>query len=416
MSIRNDLLEKILTATEGGTTLDNRVIVKSPSDLTGPLSSTTEYFIDGIIDMGSQQIEVPQGGLYLAGYNFDVSRLTSSATGYTMFTSPVSGSGNVIGRDYAIEVTGASSKVYDLVSDTGFEAFEFARVNYNNCTSLGEINNYRQGLESGTGRFGGQPQLTLSGTWLGGYIITTSIVRGLVDGSYSIFSAGAGFSMQSRFRTDLNVDLTANSSLLDFNASNFPNPSTLQIQGAIISRNGSFDASDQNITPNITEGELPSAWADSQGISNTYVGGTLAVSVEAETTINTAGTFETVAGTFVSDNLQHFDLPAQNQLRHIGNNPREFYAYFYANVESTANDVLSIKISKFDSSASSFVDVGVQTAQVNSLVGGRDIATFYLFVPVELDVNDYVFMEIANETSTANVTVENGAYLSIIQR
>ena len=26
------------------------------------------------------------------------------------------------------------------------------------------------------------------------------------------------------------------------------------------------------------------------------------------------------------------------------------------------------------------------------------------------------FMEIANETSTANVTVENGAYLSIIQR
>ena len=140
---------------------ENRIIVTQASDLSGMLDSTKQYFIDGVIDMGSQSIEVPQGGLTLSGYSFDLSKLTSSEAAYTMFTSPVGGSGNLLGMDYAIEATGVGSQVYDLVSDTGFNAFEFTRINYNNCSSLGSIDNYRQGLEIGTGRFGGKPELTL---------------------------------------------------------------------------------------------------------------------------------------------------------------------------------------------------------------------------------------------------------------
>ena len=189
-----------------GSTLLNRVIVKSASDFLGELSSTKEYFIDGEIDMGSQSIEIPVGGLNITGYSFDVSKLTSTADNYTMFTSPIGGSGNVLGKDYAIEVSGTDSKVYDIFDATGFNAFEFARVNYDNCSSLGVISGYRQGLEVGTGRFGGKPELTLSGTWLGGYFIDTSIVRGMQDGAYSLFKAGAGFSMDSRFRSNMNID------------------------------------------------------------------------------------------------------------------------------------------------------------------------------------------------------------------
>jgi len=98
----------------------NRVLVKTASDLAGTLDSTVEYFIDGIIDMGSQAIELPAGGLNFTGYNFNVSKLVSSASNYTMFTSPVGGSGDLLGKDYAIEVTGASSKVYDL-TDSNLE-------------------------------------------------------------------------------------------------------------------------------------------------------------------------------------------------------------------------------------------------------------------------------------------------------
>jgi len=164
------------------TGLSNRIVVTEAADLAGALDSTKEYFIDGVINMGSQSIEVPSGGLSITGYGFDISKLTSNAAGYKMFTSPTGGSGNVLGRDYAIEVTGTGSQVYNLTSATGFDAFEFARINYNNCSSLGEISGYWQGLEVGTGRFGGQPELTFSGTWVGGYFVDTSIVRSLTDG------------------------------------------------------------------------------------------------------------------------------------------------------------------------------------------------------------------------------------------
>ena len=122
------------------TTLENRVVVKTASQLSGVLSSTKEYFIDGIIDMGTQSIEVPAGGLNITGMNFDISQLVSSADNYTMFTSPVGGSGNFLGQNYGVEVSGAGSKVYDLTDATGFNAFEFSIINYNNWLIVQYIN------------------------------------------------------------------------------------------------------------------------------------------------------------------------------------------------------------------------------------------------------------------------------------
>ena len=169
--------------------LDNRVIVNQlnvATTLGGTIDSTKEYFIDGIIDLGTTQITVPSTGITLKGFSFDVSGLTSSESNYTMFISASiggdgNGSGNLLGMDYFISVTGTGSKVYELYDDTGFNAFEFQRINYIGCNSLGDIYNYRQGLESGTGRFGGSPSLTLHGLWVGGYRITTSIVRSMSD-------------------------------------------------------------------------------------------------------------------------------------------------------------------------------------------------------------------------------------------
>ena len=185
--------------------LTNRVVVTQASDLAS-IDSTKEYFIDGIIDMGSQSIEVPAGGINLKGYNLGISKLVSTAAAYTMFTSPGGGSGDVLGTDFTLDVSGTASQVYNLVDATGFHAIELSRVNYDNCTSLGTLDSYRQGLEDGTGRFGGSPALTLKGTWAGGFRISTSIVRSLSAGmTGSLFTAGAGFTMASRFLTDINV-------------------------------------------------------------------------------------------------------------------------------------------------------------------------------------------------------------------
>jgi hypothetical protein len=406
----------VIDLTEAGTAPTNRVLVTTASDLAGTLDSTIEYFIDGIIDMGTTQIEVPAGGLNLTGYNFDVSKLISSANSYTMFVSPVGGSGNVLGKDYAIEVTGTGSQVYDLVSQSGFDAFEFQRVNYNNCTSLGSIDNYRQGLESGTGRFGGTPELTLVGTWVGGYFIETSIVRSLTDGAYSLFKAGAGFSMNSRFRTNQNIDLPASASFFDFAASNFPNPSTLQVTGAIVSRSGAFDTTDSNITPNITEGELACAWHGNVGIPNTFEGGKALITVETATIVSATSTYYDLAGTWTASDLQHYDSPANGQLRHLGNTPREYKAIINVTIDGPANDEVSLRVVKWDDSASTDVVVINQNRQINNLVGGRDIAIFNVATNVALDANDYIRLQVSNETTTGNLTAELDSFFIVEER
>lgn len=398
---------------------DERIVVHNPEDLQGVLDSTKVYFIDGVIDFTGTgiQIEVPAGGLSLVGHTFDISKLVCSDPNYTLFVSPVGGSGNLLGKDYAIEVTGASSKAYDLVSATGDDAFEFARINYNDCADLGVIDGYRQGLESGTGRFGGSPTLTLAGTWGGGYFIETSIVRGLDAGmTGALYQAGAGFSMVSRFRTNQNIDLPASAAFFDFSPSQFANPSTVQVTGAIVTRNGVSNAEDANITPNMAPGDLSSAWSLNTGMPNTFVGGRSEISVEAATTITVQSQFELIAGTYVETDLQHFDSPSTGQLRHLGNNPREFRVILAYAVDGPTNGVVSVRMRKFDSSAVSTETVFTATRQINNLIGGRDVSFFNLVETVTLDQNDYIYLEVANDTGTQALTAEAGSYLIVEAR
>jgi hypothetical protein len=407
----------ISNTVDPATGLSNRVVVTQAGDLAGTLDSTKEYFIDGIVDMGSQTIIVPSGGLSIVGYNFDVSKLISSAANYSMFTSPAGGSGNLIGRDYAIEVTGSGSEVYILTSVTGFEAFEFARINYNDCESLGTITNYRQGLESGTGRFGGKPQLTLAGTWVGGYFIDSSIIRSLDDGAYSIFAAGTGFTMASRFRSNMNTDLPASASYLDFAPANFINPSILQLDGMIITRDGAFNSEDANLTPNISASDLVSDWTGNNGIGNTFEGGSIGVTTETTTTITTPNVFVDIAATlWTATDLQHFDNPAGGQLRHGGSTPREFKVIADFLLDSTSGDDLTLRVVRWDDSASTFITVLDQTREVNNFQGGRDLAFFNVNINTVLDTNDYIKLQVANVAATNNVTAEADSYYIVEAR
>lgn len=387
--------------------LDNSIIVKqSNADTTlgGTIDSTKQYLIDGSIDMSGITVTVPSTGIFLAGYNLDLSELTCSDNTYTMFTGGTAG--NVFIKDLSLEVTGTSSQVFDLTDATGFNAIEFVRVNFNNCTAIGELNGFRQGLETNTGRFGGTPEMTLSGTWLGGYFIDVSIVRSLTDGGYSLYKAGSGFTMNSRFRTNQNIDLPANASFFNFAPSNFANPSTVQVQGALVSRSGNFDATDSNITPNISQADLASAWSNNTGMPNTFEGGRLTVSSENQTNILAGSTYYTLNAIWSSSNLEHFDSPSSGQLRHLGNSPREYQCIVNFVIESQANNDIGIRLRKWDNSSSSFVDFAEKRRDVNSFVGGRDVAIFNFIFNVNLDQNDYVFFQVRNNSGNQNVTLE----------
>jgi len=420
-----DALEPIFFLISSGLVLDNEIVVNQlnvSTTLGGVIDSSKEYFLDGIIDLGSTQITVPPTGINLSGYNFDLSGLTSSEDNYTMFISEsiAIGSGNVLGMDYFISVTGAGSKVYELYDATGFNAFEFTRINYNDCTDLGDIYDYRQGLEFGTGRFGGSPSLTLHGLWRGGYRITTSIVRSLAGTmTKPLFKEGTLFQMNSRFLSDINCDLPTLAPLLDFQPINFPNPSTLQLQGCEVTRDGAYNAEDTNITPNISASDLPCNWKRNNGLPSTFVGGVGLLLLEQATSITVQGQFELLnASAWLGNDLQHFEISADGKLKHLGNNPREFEITYNLNLDSQQNNEVQIKYYKYDFSSTTEIplDYTTQARQVNNLVGGRDVAFFVGTIGVTLDQNDEIYIKVMNNSGTNNITGEAGSYYRLQER
>ena len=400
--------------------LKNRIVVNQANVATtlgGVIDPLKEYFIDGIINITGFSIEVPIGGINLKGYDFDISGLVSTENNYIMFTSAIGGSGDFLASDFYIQVSGTNSKVYDIVDVDGLHAIEVLKLNYINCTSLGVIDSYRQLLEFDTGRFGGSPSLEFKGTWLGGARITTSIARGLNPlMTDAIFKAGLGFVMNSRFLTDLNIDLPALATLTDFTPSNFVNSSSFQLTGTLVSRNGVFNPEDINTNPNISRADVVSFWKGNVGLSNTHVGGQLIVTTEVATVVSAIGTYYPLVGTWSSVDLEHFDSPSNGQLRHLGNTPREYKFISDLAIDGGSNNDLTIRIRKFKFSDSSTSTVYSQSRQVNNFAGGRDVAFFALFASLTLDKNDYVYLEIANNTSTTNLTAELDSFFNIEER
>lgn len=383
-----------------------------PETLGGTIDSTKVYLIDGVVDFTGTglSISVPSGGVSVTGSFADICKLVCSDPGYSLFNS--AGCGNISAIGLSINVTGTGSQVYSCTDIDGTNAVEVIDVNYNNCSSLGELTGFRQYLESNTGRFGGTPEITFSGAWSGGAFINTSLARGLTDGSYSLYKAGTAFTMQSRFRTNQNIDLPASASFIDFAPANFPNASTVQLNECILTRNGVSDATDTNISPNIDASDLSCQWKDNNGIQNTFVGGELVLTTEATTTIATAGVFVDVAGTFASSDLQHFDSPSQGQLRHLGATPREFIVQGEFVIQSTANDEVDIKIVIYRAATTTFEDSKTIRRVINNLQGGRDIAYFSFYTNIALNKNDYVKLQVANAAATNDITVElNSSYL-----
>jgi len=391
------------------------VIVTAGSQLIGSLDSAKQYIIDGIIDMtGLGTITVPAGGLSIRGHDFNISKLTSSTASHVMFTG--TGGMNII--DVGLSVTGAGSSIYSLVGATGNEAIELTRVNYNDCISLGEIDGYRQGLETDTGRFGGNPSLTLSGVW-SGFRVTTSIVRSLDNAvATPLFKNGTSLTFSGRFLSDINADLGTLAAFTDFVAANFTNPSSFALRNCLIKRNGVSNADDSTINTGILSTALQCDWTGNQGIHNTFEGGRIDISTSAATALSgeSVGVFIDLAGTYTASDLQHFDSPSNGQLRHLGIDPREYDFFGDMVIEGTAGDVISVKVVKWDDSASGFVDLMTQTREVNNFTGSNDAAFFSLHNNNLLDQNDYLKLQVANTTAARDVTARLDDYFIIEAR
>ena len=377
------------------------VNVETAADLSGSLDSTKVYLIDGLIDMGTTQITVPSGGLTIQGFSLSISSLFSSESSYTMFT----GTGGVDIRDVKLTADGTGSQVFDLAG-SGSGVIDITNTEFRDCTSLGELDSYFAGFMGNVRILGGTPSLTFSGTWGASFRVDVMVVNLLDAGSYSIFTEGTSFSMSDRFFCNANVNLPTSASFCNFKTSNFTASSLLQFQDMFVSRNGVRDATDSNLTPNISAPEVECAWRRNNGLGNTHEGGVMCVTTQAATTISGISTFVDVAGTYAVSDLEHFDSPSNGQIRHLGDDPRDYWVIGQASVEGPPNDDVSIRLRKWDDSASSFVDYPASNGQVGNFTGGRDVVQIHINQAVTLDANDYLILQAANNTTTGNVTIE----------
>jgi len=406
---------QISTTPSGGdiSFLANRIVVTQASQLLGTLDSTKQYFIDGVIDMGSQSIEVPIAGLSISGYGFELSQLISTSNTYSMFTSPLGGSGNLLLSNLAVTTSGTSSQVFNLIDSDGTHAIEHNTVNFNACTSLGEITDYRQGLELNTGRFGGTPELTLSGT-MNGYRATTSITRGLSNIT-SLFKTGTELNMSGRFITDMNCELPAIGAFIDFAPSNIVNDESLIIKGAFITREGVIDASDTTIHPNIDQTSVKSKWSDNTGVPNTTKYIKVNLTTEVVTTIAVVSTYYPLLGTWTIEKASHFDMPANGEIRLLSGNGT-YQVVGDIPIDSNPNNELSIRVTKsIDGGATYPTEVNNIKRVVNNLSGGRDVAFFTINFLTDLKKNDRLRLEIENQTGANNVIAELDSFFTIIE-
>lgn len=396
-----------------------RVIVQSIYDL-GELSSggtrvTPDpdllYMLDGFIDTKGISIEVPEGGMSLAGLNGgrDVMGLTCSENNYTMFVSPSGGySGDVVIESCTLTATGTSSKIFDLDNDSNSNALDITGVNFGfNTTSLGNLANYRQLLFNNVGFIGIKDGLTFDGTWTGIAVLTSIAV--LFPASATLFKVGTGFTV-GNIRSDINfLSVQSSSILFDFSPSNIVNNASFSLDGV---RSGADDA-----VPNTLGSSIKARFRNCQGIENTYIGGQWVLTTPATTTITTAGTYVKLAGTTTYADLQHFSQTTDNAFVYDGDQTIDVVVNANIGCSGGANDQIRLKIRKWDDSASAYVDVTTTPDQTmnGGLLGTRAENISFQGI-TRLDNNDRIEIWIANITDTANVSAVENSQVVIAER
>ena len=105
-------------------------------------------------------------------------------------------------------------------------------------------------------------------------------------------------------------------------------------------------------------------------------------------------------------------------ITHNGVNPREFDIAASLLLESTENNDLSVRFVRWNDKLSVFenLDYTEQTRQVNSLVGGRDVAIFTIMNGVVLDQNDFLKIQVRNNSANNNIVAEISSFYKLSER
>lgn len=389
----------------------NEVIVQQASDLSGALDSTKVYLIDGLIDMGTQSITVPQGGLTIHGLDNSQSRLFSSATGYTMFIDDGVFAGTVMIRFMSIRVTGTGSKIFDLDNDENGGVVTISETNFTGCTSSGELRAYTQLLFDEFAEVACLDGLTVSGTWRGGVAIFTSIIDPAGTPFTGTFlKAGTALVINGSVVSNMNATaIDPTGAVCDFSPSNITNDVGFLMTGVRVN-----PAS--NAFPNMPASSTKARFANCAGTDNTYVGGQWKITSTATTVLSAqpALTFLKLEGVTTYADLQWFSGSVSNAITYAGSQTISVKAEFDVALSGTNNDVVKFAIRHFDASLGGFAaDIftsGGDTMNAGGRVEGGSGHGF-----ATLDTGDRIELWV-NSSTSKDVTASLDGILSVTER
>ena len=386
------------------------IIVQQASDF-GTIDSTKTYYIDGVVDMGTTSIEVPEGGITIFSDTFNAKGIFSTADNYTMFTTPVGGNtGDIEITQCFLATNGASSKIFDVDNDSNFSAVELVNVNvgnfgYGDTTEIGDISNYRQFRADGCAFINCDDGITFNGTMVGGIAVTNSIALSLP--AMTLFKEGTSLLVQGSVRSNLNfLSVAAAAIAFDFTSANIENDAQF---GLINFRTGATD-----VIPNILSSDTKVKFKDCVGIRNTYVGGQYKVTTETETVISVINTPVKMAGTTTYSDLAWFSGSVDNAFTYSSSQPVEIQVTAAISLSGGNNNQVNVILKKWDDSASSYVDISESGAVTMNNSGRAEGVSVLGFSAV--DENDRIEVWVENQTGTSNITGKLGGLVAVTER
>lgn len=390
---------------------DNTVIVKSVDDL-AVIEAGKTYFIDGVIDVGSTEIEIPTTGARFVSDSINSKGLYSTADNHTMFKSPGgSYSGDLKFSQMFLASSGTNSKLFDVDNDSNNAAIEFVDVNlgqfgYGTTTELGDISNYRQFRAIGAGFILVGDGFTFNGTMSGGIVVESSIALALP--AMTLIKEGASLTVDN-FRSDINFkSVNAASVFTDFDAAN------IDTKGGMALTNVRTDATD--IVPNLSPTDVKARFKNCNGVDNTYVGAQWQITTSSTTTIASANTPVKVAGTTTYVNEYWFTNTTDNAFVYEGGQKIEIEAKGLLSFSGGNNDQINVFFRKWDDSASAYVDLPKTQATLNGGVLGTRAEGVGIFGYTTLEEDDRIEVWVENITDNTDVEALEGGLVSITER
>lgn len=385
------------------------VIVREAADLSGALLSDVVYVLDGVIDMGSTQITVPQGGLTIQGFDFDVSGLTSSENSYTMFIDDGVYSGNLIMRRMKATVSGTGSQVFDIDNDGNGGAVECTDFNFVSCTSLGTIDSYRQGLFSTVGLISCVDGFTMEGTWDGGFAILTSILISAGTAfTGTLIKKGTATVINGSIRSDINaLQLDSTGQLSDFAPSNITNDAQFRMDGVRCN-------SAATPFPNMPASDTKARFSKCVGFRNTYVGAQWSISSESTTTISAANTPVKIAGTTTYTDENWFTNTTDNAFVYDAEDEIGAIIHGELSFTGTNGNQINVIIRHWVDSSSSYTNIAESGAFTVNAGGRAENVGLHAFC--DLNQNDRIEVWVENQSSSNNVTAKLGGIVSVNER